>query len=185
MSFHVAGCVGFHVTCDCGWSSQSCPLQSSFCCLLLQGLLDCRPGHDCQNSSRKEVEVSLTAGILQLMLDMLCCNCNLKFRPACEDTGSSSRPVYGELKRSENTWFNPGQHISFGKSHFLQNPPQNHQNGVPKTNFPEFPGLGFEGKLEKKALNFLESPSQSQFQSSEVKVLGEIETVIFGYTDTW
>ena len=37
--------------------------------------------------------------------------------------------------------FNPAQHINFGLSHFFQKIPPKHQNGVPKMNFPELPGL--------------------------------------------
>ena len=43
------------------------------------------------------------------------------------------------------------KHINFGHSHFPKNIP-NQQNGVPKINFPEFPGLRFSVEILQKSV---------------------------------
>ena len=109
--------------------------------------------------------------------------------------------AHDSKKQAVGTWngrsklrsLTPAQHINFGHSHFPQKISPNHQNGVPKMNFPEFPGSWFFCGNSPQTLNFSEFPGISRpprFQhfgvpifsvlgGNEVDMLGTAERSLF------
>ena len=86
-------------------------------------------------------------------------------------------------------WVTPAQHIKFSHAHFPGKSLPNHQNGVPKMNFPEFPGPGFSVEI---SLNFPWFPGISRpprFQHFGVPIFSVLgsgnEVDMLGIAEDW